>query len=344
MTVNVTQHLDSGVFTINGIEPDEVGDVELGPDEVGLGNVPNVDATARSNHTGTQAQSTVTGLVTDLAAKADLVGGLVPTSQIPAVAKTVMKVCANRAAMLALTDVQEGDGATITAGADKGTYMLDATNDPTVFAHWILMNAPTDVVQTVNGQQGTVVLGPTDVGSQPADPDLSTIAGLDSGSAGVIVSDGAGWIRKTYAQLKTALALVKADVGLGNVDNTSNATERAAVATLTNKRITQRVVAVASSATPVVNSDDTDIAEIASLAVAVTSMSSSLTGTPTNGQKLLFRIKDNGSARAITWGAAFEAVGVALPTTTVASKRMTVGFIYDTTTSKWGCVAVVIEP
>lgn len=60
-------------------------------------------------------------------------------------------------------------------------------------------------------------------GSQPVDPDLSSIAALDSSTAGALVTDGAGWVRKTYAQLKTALGLVKADVGLANVDNTSDA-------------------------------------------------------------------------------------------------------------------------
>lgn len=65
-----------------------------------------------------------------------------------------------------------------------------------------------------------LVLG-TDV--EPHDPDLTTIAALDSSTAGALVTDGAGWIRKTYAQLKTALGLVKGDVGLGNVDNTSDA-------------------------------------------------------------------------------------------------------------------------
>ena len=43
---------------------------------------------------------------------------------------------------------------------------------------------------------------------------------------------------KTYAAFKTLLALVKADVGLGNVDNTSDATKNAAVVTLTNKTLT----------------------------------------------------------------------------------------------------------
>lgn len=57
---------------------------------------------------------------------------------------------------------------------------------------------------------------------QPSDPDLSVIAALDSTQSGAIASDGAGWLRKTYAQLKAALGLTKADVGLGNVDNTAD--------------------------------------------------------------------------------------------------------------------------
>lgn len=42
----------------------------------------------------------------------------------------------------------------------------------------------------------------------------------------------------TSPVVNTPTGIVKGDVGLGNVDNTSNATERAAVATLTNKDLT----------------------------------------------------------------------------------------------------------
>ena len=64
-----------------------------------------------------------------------------------------------------------------------------------------------------------------DATKQPLDSDLTAIAALDASTAGSIASDGTGWIKKTYAQLKTALGLVKADVGLGNVDNTSDVTK-----------------------------------------------------------------------------------------------------------------------
>ncbi len=113
--------------------------------------------------------------------------------------------------------------------------------------------------------------------------------------------------------------------------------------TLTNKRITPRVSSEASSATPTINTDNVDAHSITALAVAITSFTTNLSGTPTNFQKLTIRIKDNATARAITWGTSFEAKGAALPTTTVVSKVLTIGFIYDTVTSKWGCVATAQE-
>lgn len=104
-----------------------------------------------------------------------------------------------------------------------------------------------------------------------------------------------------------------------------------------------RVTSETSSATPTINIGRSDMHSITALAAAVTSMTTNLTGTATDGQKLVVRFKDNGTARAITWGASFEAKGVALPTTTVISKVLTVGFIYDSATSKWGCVASAQE-
>jgi hypothetical protein len=57
---------------------------------------------------------------------------------------------------------------------------------------------------------------------QPLDPDLSVIAALDSSQSGAIVSEGSGWLRRSFAQLVALLPLSKTDVGLANVDNTSD--------------------------------------------------------------------------------------------------------------------------
>ncbi len=111
--------------------------------------------------------------------------------------------------------------------------------------------------------------------------------------------------------------------------------------TLTNKRITPRTGSTASSATPSINTDNVDVYSITALAANITSMTTNLTGTPNDGDKLLLRIKDNGTSRTITWGASFTSSGVAtLLAATVASQQHTIGLIYSSATSKWICLAV----
>lgn len=104
-----------------------------------------------------------------------------------------------------------------------------------------------------------------------------------------------------------------------------------------------RITTISSHATPTINTDNCDAVTITAQAEAISSMTTNLSWTPTNFQRLIIRIKDNWTAREITWWAGFEAKWVALPTTTVISKVLTVGFIYDTVTSKWWCVASAQE-
>ena len=107
--------------------------------------------------------------------------------------------------------------------------------------------------------------------------------------------------------------------------------------------IAPRVSTETSSATPTINTDNVDAHSITAQAADITSMTTNLSWTPTNFQKLIIRLKDDGTARAITWWASFEAKWVDLPTTTTASKVLTVWFIYDSVTSKRGCVASTEE-
>lgn len=116
---------------------------------------------------------------------------------------------------------------------------------------------------------------------------------------------------------------------------------KATTDTLTNKRITQRVGTVADAATITPTGDDSDMYTVTALAQAATIAAPS--GTPTSGQKLILRFKDNGTGRALTWNAIYRAIGVTLPTTTVASKTHYVGLIYNTADTKWDAVAVQAE-
>lgn len=117
------------------------------------------------------------------------------------------------------------------------------------------------------------------------------------------------------------------------------------IQTLTNKRINPRVVSAgvtSGNITP--NGDTTDVLNAFGLTGAITLLTPS--GTPVDGQRLILRFEDNGTGRGITWttsSGAFRAVGVTLPTTTVATKITYVGCIYNTTDVFWDVIAVTTQ-
>lgn len=78
---------------------------------------------------------------------------------------------------------------------------------------------------------------------------LTTISGLSPTNNDVLQYKSGAWANRTMAQLKTDLTLTKSDVGLGNVDNTSDATKNSATATLSNKTLTTPTIASFVNAT-----------------------------------------------------------------------------------------------
>ena len=269
----------------------------LAKSDIGLDNTDNTSDINKPISTAAQ---------TALNAKADLVGGLIPTAQLPSIALSDTFTVANQASMLALTtsQVQLGDIAVRTDGA--GTFILTSA-DPSVLSSWTLLNMPTDLVVSVNGQVGTVVLAKADVGlgnidntsdlnkpiSTAAQSALTAKADLVGGSiptsqipalalmSVVTAASQAAMLALTTAQVQPGdiavrtdgtgtfiltsadpsvlsswtllnsptdtvtsvngqvgtVSLTKTDVGLANVDNTSDAAKNSATVTLTNKTI-----------------------------------------------------------------------------------------------------------
>jgi hypothetical protein len=282
-----------------------------------------------ANNTSDLNKPISTAAQTALDLKADLVGGLIPTSQLPNLVLTDVVTVANEASMLALTsgDVQPGDVAVRTDGA--GSFILTDTN-PSILANWTLLDAPADAVSSVNGQQGTVVLGAADVGlgnvdntsdinkpissaTQTAlDEKADLIGGIIPSSqlptlsltAAVTVADQTAMLALTALQVQPgdlairtdgagtfiltgtdpsilanwkllnaptdavtsvngqtgAVTLGKTDVGLGSVDNTSDATKNAAAVTLTNKTINGSNNTISNIAQASVTNLTTDLA------------------------------------------------------------------------------------
>jgi hypothetical protein len=140
------------IKTINGETILGSGDLTIDKTDVGLGNVDNTSDADKPISTATQ---------TALDNKADLVGGKVPSSQIPAIAISEFLGAVNsQAAMLALLG-QEGDWC-IRTDVDL-TYILIGT-DPTDIDNWQEIVTPTGAVTSVNGYTGVVVLDQNDIG------------------------------------------------------------------------------------------------------------------------------------------------------------------------------------
>lgn len=164
---------------------------------------------------------------------------------------------------------------------------------------------------------------------------IADTTGVISGTQGVTLtgsSSGTTAVVATAAASGTITLPAATDTLVG----------KATTDTLTNKRVTARTGTVVSHAQPTINTDNVDFFSITGQTEAITSMTNNLSGTPTEGQKLWIAITGT-AARGITWGSSFEASTVALPTTTVTTARLDVGFVWNTVTSKWRCVASAQE-
>lgn len=152
----------------------------------------------------------------------------------------------------------------------------------------------------------------------------------------LVIGKGAGVVPSTTTtgtNVLTALA-ANANAAAGFVTGTGTAT-------LQNKRIDPRVVSTttATTLTPDVSAAD----QYAYTALASGLTINAPTGTPVDGDKLIFRLLDNGTTRALTWNATYTVIGTTLPTATTASKMIYVGCIYNAANTRWDVVAVTTQ-
>lgn len=109
-------------------------------------------------------------------------------------------------------------------------------------------------------------------------------------------------------------------------------------AALDLKQARTPAVQTVTSASTVTPTFLNDIVDITALAAACQLLNP--TGTAILNLGMVVRIKDNGTARAITYDTQYRAVGVTLPTTTVISKTLYLAMIWNGNASKWDVIAV----
>ena len=164
----------------------------------------------------------------------------------------------------------------------------------------------------------------------------NTLSGFDTSKNLVSLSTA------TYPSL-TELSYVKGLTGpVGTLATQSGTFSGTSSGTNTGDQtfLNARVQTVTSSAT-VTPVSTNDLVIITAQAVGLTLANP--TGTFTEGQALMIRIKDNGTARTIAFDTNYRAIGVTLPTTTVISKTMYLGIIYNSTDAKFDIIGYNIQ-
>lgn len=256
--------------TVSGGAPDADGDtkgiIKLAGDLGGTADSPQIAAgaivNADINNSANIAQSKIANLTTDLAGKQDALGF---TPENSSNKDTDGTLAANsdtkypsQKAVKTYVDTEIGGAAAPDADADtKGIIQLagdlSGTADSPQIATGAIVNA--DINNSANIAQSKIANLTSDLAAkQDADADLTAIAGLSPTNDDILQRKSGAWTNRSMSQLKSDLSLTKTDVGLGNVDNTSDATKNSAEATLTNKTLTSPVINTGVSGTAI----DTD--------------------------------------------------------------------------------------
>lgn len=105
--------------------------------------------------------------------------------------------------------------------------------------------------------------------------------------------------------------------------------------TLTNKKITKRVVTASDATSITPNTDNADITYQANTQAAGTLTINADSGTPTDGQSWILKIKST-NVQTFSWNAIFVGGDLGLPSSTTGNSKIDYfAFVYDSVTPKW---------
>ena len=244
----------------------------------------------------------------------------------------------------------------ITAGYNDGTYhhtgfFRDASDAGTwkVFENY---SPEPDANVYINTAHATFRLAPFAAQNITVARNLTVVANTNAGNttiSGFLKFNGGSDIRAVFSQntyVNTILAntnsYIATKASWSGLTATNTAirllvSDRLQVANASaTYKLKDRVVSYAAANNVTLNADTTDTATLAYTGAAGGFGMNAPTGTPSNGQKILFRLTTT-NAMTFAWNAIFlGSVDLSLPTSsTGSSKSDYLGFIYNSTTSKW---------
>ena len=238
-----------------------------------------------------------------------------------------------------------GDGATLTKTSPFAVLAIDGYT----FTSTDVTNGTRVLVKDESSPAYNGVYTVTNIGSGAAgwvltrSTDYNLSAEINAGDGFYVLNGSANknttWVQQTPAPVTVGTTSI---VFTQFSSSSANVVTLNTVQTLSNKRITPRVANVTTTSTITPPGDTVDQYEVLALASGATVAAPS--GTPTDGQKLILRIKDNGTAQTLSWttsAGAYRPVAVVLPTSTVISSVFYAGCIYNQQDNYWDVVSTV---
>jgi len=223
-------------------------------------------------------------------------------------------------------------------------------------------NSSTKGVVKLSGDLGGTADLPTVpglAGKQAADADLTAIASLTPANDDILQRKSGAWTNRTPSQVKTDLSLTKIDVGLSNVDNTSDAnkpvstTQQTALNLKADTTVTDGLntrVTTLESAGIVTLTDGASIATDASAGkhFRVIVAGDRTLAAPTNatdGMHRIWEITASAADRSLTLSTgssgSFElTTNITSPITITNSKTLFLGAIYNASRGRWTVLAL----
>ena len=155
--------------------------------------------------------------------------------------------------------------------------------------------------------------------------DSNTLSGIAASS--FVLSNGSGNIDGAASQ-----KAIPSGVVVGTTDTQ----------TLTNKRVTPRIFTLTDAATIAVDADTTDIGVVT---LGGNRTLDNPTGTPTDGQELIIRVRQDATAgRTLAYDTKYRFTGASAPTVTAtANETSYLRFMYHSGDDKWDLISSALD-